>query len=66
MIPFYWLIKCVFHVWLMADTDGSQIIYQKLIRPYFLLNEGQIDGFWDKAKKFGGDVIKKVTLNGGN
>jgi hypothetical protein len=50
----------------MADTDGSQIIYQKLIRPYFLLNEGQIDGFWDKAKKFGGDVIKKVTLNGGN
>jgi hypothetical protein len=47
----------------MADTEynGSLIIYQKVIRPYFLKSEGQIDDLLDKVTKSAGDAIKKGT-----
>lgn len=41
IIPFYWLIKCVFFVWCMApiENNGSVVMYQKVIRPYFLKHQ---------------------------
>ncbi|KAL7051239.1 hypothetical protein ACKWTF_004394 [Chironomus riparius] len=41
IIPFYWLIKCVFFVWCMApiENNGSVVVYYKVIRPYFLKHE---------------------------
>lgn len=41
IIPFYWLIKCAFFVWCMApiENNGSVVMYQKVIRPYFLKHQ---------------------------
>ena len=41
VIPFYWLLKCVFFVWCMAplENNGSVFLYQKVIRPYFLKHQ---------------------------
>lgn len=41
VIPFYWLLKCVFFIWCMApiENNGSVIMYNKVIRPYFLKHE---------------------------
>lgn len=40
-IPFYWLLKCVFLVFCMAPIpqNGSVIIYNRVIRPYFLKHQ---------------------------
>lgn len=64
-IPFYWLIKCVFLIWCMlpVEKNGSAVIYQQVVRPYFLKHheaaDKAIDGMLDKAKKVVEDVIKK-------
>lgn len=57
--PLYWLIKCVFMVWLMIPTDfnGSLTLYNKLVRPYFLKHHGVIDDALDKVK----EKVNKVT-----
>ncbi|CAF1624191.1 unnamed protein product [Adineta ricciae] len=36
-LPFYWLGKCLFLIWLMVpgQKGGSYILYQRLIRPVF-------------------------------
>lgn len=40
-IPFYWLLKCIFLVFCMAPIpqNGSVLIYNKVIRPYFLKHQ---------------------------
>jgi receptor expression-enhancing protein 5/6 len=42
IIPFYWLLKCVFFIWCMApiENNGSVVMYTKVIRPYFLKHQG--------------------------
>ncbi|XP_040159212.1 receptor expression-enhancing protein 5 isoform X3 [Anopheles arabiensis] len=37
IIPFYWLLKCLFHIWCMVpmENNGSTIMYHKVIQPYF-------------------------------
>lgn len=41
IIPFYWLLKCIFFVWCMApiENNGSVVMYHKVIRPYFLKHQ---------------------------
>lgn len=41
IIPFYWLIKCIFYIWCFAPitNNGSVFIYYRVIRPYFLKYE---------------------------
>uniref|UniRef100_A0A672PYS6 Receptor expression-enhancing protein n=1 Tax=Sinocyclocheilus grahami TaxID=75366 RepID=A0A672PYS6_SINGR len=43
--PFYFLGKCAFLVWCMAPTpsNGSILLYTRIIRPFFLKNEAKID-----------------------
>ncbi|KAI4890712.1 hypothetical protein NFI96_011536 [Prochilodus magdalenae] len=43
--PFYYMGKCAFLVWCMAPTpsNGSILIYTRIIRPFFLRNEAKID-----------------------
>lgn len=62
-IPFYWFFKCLFLVWCMAPAscNGSQFVYYKVIRPYFLRYEGEIDQGIAKAKKVGGKLADKGT-----
>lgn len=40
-IPFYWLLKCIFLIFCMApiQQNGSVLIYQRVIRPYFLKHQ---------------------------
>uniref|UniRef100_A0A673HE96 Receptor expression-enhancing protein n=2 Tax=Sinocyclocheilus TaxID=75365 RepID=A0A673HE96_9TELE len=70
--PFYFLGKCAFLVWCMAPTpsNGSILIYTRIIRPFFLKNEAKIDNVMkditDKASETADkfrDEAKKATAN---
>nr|XP_043899985.1 receptor expression-enhancing protein 6 [Solea senegalensis] len=43
--PFYYAFKCLFLLWCMAPMswNGSQIIYDKVVRPIFLRHEATVD-----------------------
>lgn len=45
VIPFYWLLKCIFLVWCMLpmEQNGSFVIYNRVIRPYFLKHHEAVD-----------------------
>lgn len=65
IIPFYWLLKCIFFVWCMApiENNGSVVMYQKVIRPYFLKHQNAVDDLinnaQDKLKKGAEEIFKK-------
>ncbi|XP_058829007.1 receptor expression-enhancing protein 5 isoform X2 [Topomyia yanbarensis] len=65
VIPFYWLLKCIFFVWCMVpiENNGSTIMYNKIILPYFKKYEKSADNLigqaTDKIKQVAGDVISK-------
>uniref|UniRef100_A0A672PXB7 Receptor expression-enhancing protein n=1 Tax=Sinocyclocheilus grahami TaxID=75366 RepID=A0A672PXB7_SINGR len=70
--PFYFLGKCAFLVWCMAPTpsNGSILLYTRIIRPFFLKNEAKIDNVMkditDKASETADkfrDEAKKATAN---
>lgn len=62
-VPFYWLSKCLFLVWCMAPigSNGSAIIYNKVILPFFLQHQGEIDNALAKAQGKAGDFLDRVT-----
>ncbi|MBN3274547.1 REEP6 protein, partial [Polyodon spathula] len=43
--PFYYAGKCVFLLWCMAPVawNGSQILYKRLVRPFFLKHQASVD-----------------------
>ncbi|XP_067001771.1 receptor expression-enhancing protein 5 isoform X2 [Anabrus simplex] len=43
--PFYWLAKCLFHIWCFVplESNGSMVIYHRIIRPKFLKHQEQVD-----------------------
>ncbi|XP_053484647.1 receptor expression-enhancing protein 6-like [Ictalurus furcatus] len=43
--PFYYAGKCVFLLWCMAPVswNGSQLIYTRVVRPFFLQHEAALD-----------------------
>ncbi|NXV53061.1 REEP6 protein, partial [Uria aalge] len=43
--PFYYAGKCLFLVWCMAPVswNGSQVLYQNIIRPCFLRHHQTVD-----------------------
>ncbi|KDR23434.1 receptor expression-enhancing protein 5-like [Zootermopsis nevadensis] len=47
--PFYWLIKCLFHIWCFVplENNGSIIIYNNVIRPWFLKHQEKVDNILD-------------------
>ncbi|XP_023023436.1 receptor expression enhancing protein B [Leptinotarsa decemlineata] len=59
--PLYWLIKCIFMVWLMIPTgfNGSLILYNRIIKPYFLKHEHNIDDVVNKVKDSAHKVFDK-------
>ncbi|KAM7393404.1 hypothetical protein PAMA_008184 [Pampus argenteus] len=60
--PFYYIGKCAFLVWCMAPTpsNGSVLIYNRIIRPFFLKNEGQIDNVMKNLKDKASDAADKI------
>uniref|UniRef100_A0A3B1K9A8 Receptor expression-enhancing protein n=1 Tax=Astyanax mexicanus TaxID=7994 RepID=A0A3B1K9A8_ASTMX len=72
--PFYYAGKCVFLLWCMAPVtwNGSQIIYTRLVRPFFLKHEAAFDSvvkdLSGKAKSAAQSVVKegKAFMNTAN
>jgi len=60
-LPFYWLGKCLFLIWLMApgEKGGSHILYQRLIRPFVLKHRPVVDKHIRDVK----DQINKYSTN---
>ncbi|XP_065167820.1 receptor expression-enhancing protein 5 [Atheta coriaria] len=60
-IPLYWLLKCLFLVWLMIPTDfnGSIILYNSVVRPYFLKHKSAVDEAIDKGVKAASKLLNK-------
>ncbi|KRF97909.1 uncharacterized protein Dwil_GK21552, isoform C [Drosophila willistoni] len=60
IIPFYWLLKCAFLIWCMLpmEQNGSVIIYNKLVRPYFLKHHQSVDKIIDDGMKKASSVLK--------
>ncbi|KAJ8277485.1 hypothetical protein GJAV_G00075670 [Gymnothorax javanicus] len=44
--PFYYIGKCLFLLWCMAPVkwNGSQVLYSRVVRPFFLRHEAAVDG----------------------
>ncbi|CAL1568210.1 unnamed protein product [Knipowitschia caucasica] len=70
--PFYYIGKSAFLVWCMApsSSNGAALIYNRIIRPFFLKNEAKIDdvvlNLRDKATDAAGKIreeAKKATAN---
>ncbi|XP_037949158.1 receptor expression-enhancing protein 5-like isoform X2 [Teleopsis dalmanni] len=65
IIPFYWLLKCVFLIWCMLpiEKNGSFLIYTHVVRPFFLKHhkaaDKAIDDFLNKARNSAEAVLKK-------
>ncbi|KAK8723822.1 hypothetical protein OTU49_011559 [Cherax quadricarinatus] len=59
--PFYWLAKCVFLVWcfLPVAWNGSDLIYNRVIRPFFIKHEREIDSAMSKVH----DKINELADN---
>ncbi|XP_008323666.1 receptor expression-enhancing protein 5 [Cynoglossus semilaevis] len=60
--PFYYIGKCAFLVWCMAPTptNGSVLIYNRIIRPFFLKNEAKIDDVVKNLKDKASDAADKI------
>ena len=50
--PFYWLAKVIFLVWcfLPIKDNGTDYVYGRLIRPFFLKNSSKIEKFTQKVE----------------
>lgn len=60
--PFYWLAKIAFLVWCFNPlTDGSMVVYSRIIRPVFLRNQSRIDNAVNAAA---GAVLSQGKIHG--
>ncbi|NXY89016.1 REEP5 protein, partial [Alcedo cyanopectus] len=70
--PFYYILKCGFLLWCMAPSpsNGAELLYRRVIRPFFLKHEAQLDSvvkdLKDKAAETADTITKeakKATVN---
>uniref|UniRef100_F7DGY6 Receptor expression-enhancing protein n=1 Tax=Equus caballus TaxID=9796 RepID=F7DGY6_HORSE len=67
--PFYYMLKCGFLLWCMAasPSNGADLIYRRVIRPFFLKHESQVDtvvnDLKDKAKETADAITKEAAVN---
>ncbi|XP_032530646.1 receptor expression-enhancing protein 5 [Chiroxiphia lanceolata] len=70
--PFYYMMKCGFLLWCMAPSpsNGAEFLYHRIIRPFFLKHEAQLDSvvkdLKDKAAETADTITKeakKATVN---
>ncbi|XP_025920531.1 receptor expression-enhancing protein 6 [Apteryx rowi] len=64
--PFYYAGKCLFLVWCMAPVswNGSQVLYQKVIRPCFLKHHQAVDNVLSNLSTRALDAASVVTREG--
>jgi len=58
-IPFYWLAKVLFLGWCFApgDFNGSTVVYQQIILPFFMKHEKEVKKVMDKVD----DAVTKTA-----
>ncbi|XP_061651056.1 receptor expression-enhancing protein 6-like isoform X1 [Phyllopteryx taeniolatus] len=61
--PFYYAGKCVFLIWCMAPVtwNGSDILYKRVIRPFFLKHQATMDGVVSDLSAKAKSVSESVT-----
>uniref|UniRef100_A0A663E4L4 Receptor expression-enhancing protein n=1 Tax=Aquila chrysaetos chrysaetos TaxID=223781 RepID=A0A663E4L4_AQUCH len=61
--PFYYVGKCLFLVWCMAPVswNGSQVLYQNVIRPCFLRHHQTVDNVLGNLSTKALDVASSIT-----
>ncbi|XP_074547486.1 receptor expression-enhancing protein 5 [Halichoeres trimaculatus] len=65
--PFYYASKCLFLIWCMAPVtwNGSEILYKRVIRPFFLKHQAAMDNMVNdlsnKAKDLTNTVAKEAV-----
>uniref|UniRef100_A0A8C1U8G6 Receptor expression-enhancing protein n=1 Tax=Cyprinus carpio TaxID=7962 RepID=A0A8C1U8G6_CYPCA len=66
--PFYFLGKCAFLVWCMApiQSNGSVLIYTRIILPFFLKNEAKIDNVMKDITDKASEAADKFRDEGEN
>ncbi|GAA47648.1 receptor expression-enhancing protein 5 [Clonorchis sinensis] len=64
-IPLYSLLKCCMFLFMMIPTEpnGSVLIYQRIIRPYFLKHEKKLDDAVKAASDLAGDFSQNGLHN---
>ncbi|XP_037097317.1 receptor expression-enhancing protein 5-like isoform X2 [Syngnathus acus] len=64
--PFYYAGKCAFLIWCMAPItwNGSDILYKRLIRPFFLKHQAAMDGVVSDLSAKAKSVSESVTQEG--
>jgi len=50
--PFYWLAKIMFLVWCYVPikNNGSMVVYNRLLKPFFLRNSSKVDKVLNQAQ----------------
>ncbi|XP_063151410.1 receptor expression-enhancing protein 5 [Candoia aspera] len=61
--PFYYMMKCGFLVWCMAPSpsNGAEFLYHRIIRPFFLKHEVQLDNVMKELKEKAGETADTIT-----
>ncbi|XP_068175959.1 receptor expression-enhancing protein 6 [Antennarius striatus] len=61
--PFYYAFKCLFLLWCMAPItwNGSQVIYNKVVRPVFLRHEATVDNMVNNLSGKAMDAAENLT-----
>jgi len=62
-VPLYWLGKTIFLVWCMAPfkQNGSAVVYQLVIKPFYVRYHGRIDNVMDKAVNKASGLFDKAA-----
>uniref|UniRef100_A0A3P8X0P1 Receptor expression-enhancing protein n=1 Tax=Cynoglossus semilaevis TaxID=244447 RepID=A0A3P8X0P1_CYNSE len=64
--PFYYAFKCLFLLWCMAPLswNGSQLLYNKVVRPIFLQHEATVDNMVSDLSGKAMDAAENLTREG--
>nr|XP_014434705.1 receptor expression-enhancing protein 5 isoform X1 [Pelodiscus sinensis] len=64
--PFYYMLKCGFLVWCMAPSpsNGAELLYNRIIRPFFLKHEAQLDNVVKDLKDKAAETADVITKEG--
>jgi len=61
--PLYWLVKCVFLIWcfIPLSSNGTNVIYNRVVRPLFLKHQGTVDNLLGKAGEAVSNIANKAA-----
>ncbi|NXY47847.1 REEP5 protein, partial [Ceuthmochares aereus] len=64
--PFYYIIKCGFLLWCMAPSpsNGAEFLYHRIIRPFFLKHEAQLDSVVKDLKDKAAEAADTISKEG--